>query len=55
MPSITLRSISPDVVKYILKVQSEIKSKKKIRQYSRELTLVQIIKEHRDLKEKALN
>jgi hypothetical protein len=45
MPTINLKNIPEDVRKYILKIQGEIKSKKGT-QYSQQLTIYQIIREH---------
>lgn len=52
MAAIRLRAIPPNVIKYVLKIQNEMKRKRKIGQYSQELTVIQIIKEHEEMKSK---
>jgi len=52
MAAIRLRAIPPSVIKYILKVQNEMKRKRKIGQYSQELTVIQIIREHEEMNSK---
>lgn len=51
MAAIRLKYLPEDIIKYILKIQGEIKSKKGIGQYSQELTVMQIIREHKEFKE----
>lgn len=41
-----------DVRKYLLKIQMEIKLKKKVGKYSQQLTIYQIIREHQQFTEK---
>lgn len=50
MASVLLTNIPPDIKKYILKVQGEIKVKKGT-QFSQECTIVQIIREHKESSE----
>ena len=46
-PTLPLKEIPEDVRDYILQTQAEIKIKKKIRQYSQQQTIFQIIREHK--------
>lgn len=43
-----LQNIPEDVKRYILQVQGEIKCKKGISQYSQQLVIFQIIREHKE-------
>lgn len=52
MASITLRSVPKDVIQFILNMQKDLKTKKKVGQYSQELTVIQIIKEYKKSKER---
>lgn len=52
MAEIKLKEIPNDIRKYILKVQGESKEKKCVAQYSQELTIYQIIREHKEFSEK---
>lgn len=52
MAAIQLNNISSDLYKYVLKIQSEIKIKKGVGQFSQELTVLQIIREHKETKDK---
>lgn len=49
----TLKNIPPEVLKYILKMQGEIKQTRGIGQFSMESTVYKIINEHKELKEKS--
>jgi hypothetical protein len=49
MAAIKLNAVPPDVIKYVLYVQNNIKKKKGIGQFSQELTVIQIIREHMNL------
>lgn len=51
MAAIQLNSIPKDIIKYILQVQKETKGKKGVGQYSQELTVIQIIREHKEMRE----
>lgn len=46
-----LKNFTPESVKHILKVQSEMKIKKGVAQYSIALTIEKIVKEHKELTE----
>jgi len=46
MASLLLKNLPLDVRKFIIKMQGEIKYEKGISQYSMELTMYKIIKEH---------
>lgn len=48
MAAILINNIPPDIKKYILKIQGEIKVKKGT-QFSQECTIVQIIREHKEI------
>jgi len=50
--ALTLKSIPKDVNDYILKLQYLKKVEKGVSQYSKELTIFQVIREHKELKEK---
>jgi len=52
MPVLHLKSVPKDVNDYILKLQYLKKVEKRVSQYSKELTIFQIIREHKELKEK---
>lgn len=41
-----------DVRKYVLKIQGELKVKKGLGKYSQQLAIFQIIREHKEFKEK---
>lgn len=41
-----------DVREYVLLLQGQIKSKKKLGKYSQQQTIITIIREHKELKEK---
>lgn len=47
-----LKNFTPESVKHILKVQSEMKIKKGVAQYSIALSIEKIIKEHKEFTEK---
>jgi hypothetical protein len=51
MATLPLKDIPEDVNKYILKVQGDIKAKKGT-QFSKISTVFQIIREHREIKER---
>lgn len=46
MAVINLKAIPQDILRYLLKIQGEIKSEKNIAQYSLEQTVYRIVKEH---------
>lgn len=50
MAAILITKIPPDIKKYILKIQGEIKVKKGT-QFSQECTIIQIIREHKESSE----
>jgi hypothetical protein len=50
MAAINLKKIPDHILKYLLKVQWEAKSAKRISQYSLEKTVYKIIEEHEELK-----
>lgn len=52
MAIVNLKSIPDDVLKFVLKVQGEIKSDKCISQYSLEKTFYHIVREYKKIKEK---
>lgn len=52
MAAFTLKNIPKDVLKYILKMQGEIKQTRGIGQFSMESTVYKIINEHKELTEK---
>lgn len=52
MAAIQLKSVPEPLIKYILKIQRDMKNKRKIGQYSQELTVLQIIKEHQEMSAK---
>lgn len=41
-----------DIRNYVLNIQNSIKKKKNVKLYSQQLTIVQIIREHKELSEK---
>jgi hypothetical protein len=49
MATLPLKDIPLDVKRHILKIQGEIKIKKGISQYSQQLAIFQIIREHQQL------
>lgn len=49
MAAIQLKAVPENLIKYVLKVQREMKDKRSIGQYSQELTVLQIIKEHQEM------
>lgn len=51
MATFPLQNIPDDVKKYILKIQGEMKCKKGISQYSQQLVIFQIIREHKEINE----
>lgn len=48
-PTLPLKDIPKDVRKYVLKIQGEMKEKKGVAQYSQQLTIFQIIREHKEM------
>lgn len=50
--SILLKNIPLDIKKYILKTQFEIKSQKDVEQYSQAKTVIQMLREHKEFKER---
>ena len=46
-PTLPLKEMPLDVRKYVLQVQGNMKAKKGISQYSQQLTIYQIIREHK--------
>lgn len=54
MATLPLKNIPIDVRKYILKVQGDMKVKKGVAQYSQNLVIFQLIREHKEFSEKKL-
>jgi hypothetical protein len=54
MSAIQLNEIPKDIKQYILKIQGEIKTRKAIGVYSLQQTILQIIREHRESKDKQI-
>lgn len=52
MAAFTLKNIPENVLKYILKMQGEIKQTRGTAQFSMESTVYKIINEHKELTEK---
>jgi hypothetical protein len=48
--AIHMKDVPDDVLKFILKIQGEVKTTKCIKQYSMELTIYKLLREHRDYK-----
>lgn len=48
MAAIKIKRVPEELIKHILMVQNAIKKKKGVKQYSQELTLLHIIKEHKE-------
>lgn len=52
MPHISLKTIPPDIYQFILKTQGEAKVEKKSSQYSLEKTIIKMLKDLKEFKEK---
>lgn len=53
MPVLHIKFVPKDVNDYILKEQYQKKIEKGVSQYSKELTVIQIIREYKEMKNKA--
>jgi hypothetical protein len=51
MATLPLKDIPLDIRKYILQIQGNMKAKKGVAQYSQQLTIFQIIREHKEFSE----
>ena len=51
MATLQLKNIPDDVKSYILKIQGDIKIEKKVGQFSQDLAIYHIIRDHKKLKE----